>query len=406
MIRLIYIKELREIFRDRRTLFRLILLPMLLFPALFFLMGSLANNMVEKEMAEKVEQQRYIAWYGNGQGEDFKRRLARPLNTHLLENIPEDSLQAYIQRDSLMGAVSLVADFDSSLQKMEMAGITVRYHSSNSEEILDYVEKSLEDYKEQVLSARLDSLGLPLAFVEPFEVEESNYASMLEQGQKLFKDIAQNAGGFLPYIFIIFCFLGCMYPGIDLFTGEKERGTLETLLTTPASRLQILFGKMLTVSTVGLMSALLSILGLFIGMRYNGQPTLEAAAGDLLNYVEPQAFVILLLLLIPLSLFFSGIVTILATHAKTYKEAVSTITPLNIAVILPAALALIPGIELSLVTALVPILNISLATREVIAGTIDYGLLAVVFLSLVTLATLSVLLARRWFAREQNLFST
>lgn len=400
----IYKKELREIFRDRRTLFRLILLPMLLFPALFFLMGQVGESFINDKLSEDLEKQRYIAWYGNGQGEDWKIRLGRPTNIHLLTDIPEDSLQAFIERDSIIGAVKLAPNFDSSLVQMQPAEVELIYKSIQDEELIDLVEESLDAYRERIVEARLDSLQLSEYLVEPFEITESDYASFMERSKKGFEDVAQNVGGFIPYIFIIFCFLGCMYPGIDLFTGEKERGTLETLLTTPASRLQVLFGKMLAVSTIGLLSAVLSIVGLYIGLRYNGQPQLEAAMKDLLGFVELESLGILFLLLIPLSLFFSGIVTVLATNAKTYKEAVSTITPLNIAVILPAALALIPGIELSIKTAFIPILNISLATREIIAGTIDYGLLALVFASLIVLAALSVLLARRWFAREQNLF--
>lgn len=405
MILTIYKKELREVFRDRRTLFRLILLPMLLFPILFFFMGWVAENVVKDKLSESLERQRYIAWYGNGQGEDWKIRLGRPTNIHLLNDIPEDSLQTLIESDSIIGAVKLAPDFDSSLVYVQAANLEILYKSTENNEIVEIVEKSLNEYKERVVQQRLDSLQLNTYFAEPFEVAESDYASFMERSRKGFEKIAQNAGGFIPYIFIIFCFLGCMYPGIDLFTGEKERGTLETLLTTPASRLQILFGKMFTVSTVGLVSAVLSIVGLYIGLRYNGQDQLEAAMKDLLGFIQPTSLGILFLLLIPLSLFFSGIVTVLATNAKTYKEAVSTITPLNIAVILPAALALIPGIELSMYTVFIPILNISLATREIIAGTINYGMLALVFASLMALAALAVLLAQRWFAREKNMFN-
>ena len=80
--------------------------------------------------------------------------------------------------------------------------------------------------------------------------------------------IGELVGGFLPYIFIAFGFMGCMYPAIDLFTGEKERGTIETLLTTPVSRWQFLVGKMLVIILSGLMASFFALLGLFLSINF------------------------------------------------------------------------------------------------------------------------------------------
>jgi sodium transport system permease protein len=101
------------------------------------------------------------------------------------------------------------------------------------------------------------------------------------------------AGGILPYFFIAFGFMGCMYPAIDLFTGEKERGTLETLLTTPVKRWKILIGKMLVVVTSGLMASTFSLIGLFLSIESldpQKAPEIIAIVDDILS----PAFILML----------------------------------------------------------------------------------------------------------------
>ena len=113
---------------------------------------------------------------------------------------------------------------------------------------------------------------------------------------------------------------------------------------------------------------------------------------------------ILVSLLVPLAIFFAGLLLSVSLSAKSFKEAQSLITPLNIAVILPAAIGMMPGIEMSFVTAIIPVLNVSLATREIIAGTIYVPHLVAVYASLILLAMASLFLASQWFRRESIIF--
>ncbi len=103
-------------------------------------------------------------------------------------------------------------------------------------------------------------------------------------------------------------------------------------------------------------------------------------------------------------MFFAGIMLSLSMFAKTFKEAQSILTPMNFLVIVPVAIGLIPGITLDPKTALIPVLNVSLATKEIVAGTIDFGLLMEVYVSLAVLAGLSLFLASRLFLRETVIF--
>jgi sodium transport system permease protein len=200
------------------------------------------------------------------------------------------------------------------------------------------------------------------------------------------------AGGMLPYIFIAFGFLGCMYPAIDLFTGEKERGTIETLLTTPIARWKILVGKMCVVVLSGLTASTFSLLGLFFSIEVL-HVVEDKELLDIIHSILTPGFVLLMYcLLFPLTVFFAGVMIPIAVRAKSFKEAQSIISPLNIVIVLPAMIGFFPGIEL----------NTVLATKDLIAGTLEWHLIAIAFLTMCALATLMVMISYRKFGSEKN----
>jgi sodium transport system permease protein len=194
-----------------------------------------------------------------------------------------------------------------------------------------------------------------------------------------------------------------MYPAIDLGAGEKERGTMETLLTAPVNRFHILLGKFGVVVLSGLVSASVSILGLFIAIKQSQE--IPAQFMDILvRMLGWDTIVLVLSLLLPLTIFFAGILLSVSLSARSFKEAQSLISPLNIAVVVPAAIGLVPGIKMTYATALIPILNVSLATKEIIAGTMKTSHLAVVYASLIALALVSLYGSVWWFKRESTIF--
>jgi sodium transport system permease protein len=190
-----------------------------------------------------------------------------------------------------------------------------------------------------------------------------------------------------------------MYPAIDLITGEKEKGTMETLLSSPASRFQILIGKMLTIAIVGLTAACMTIAGMVVGLKF-----LPDIPADFLttinNMVSPKFIVMLFAMLVPLCIFFAGLLSAIVIRAKSFKEAQTMVTPLTFVIIIPAMLAMIPGVQLNWQTAFIPILNIALATKEIIAGTINMAQYAVIVLSLIALALAAALFSYKQFSKE------
>ena len=162
---------------------------------------------------------------------------------------------------------------------------------------------------------------------------------------------------------------------------------------------------MIVVVATGIISALLAIAGLFVGLNFaEALPAqIMEVAGDILQF---RFIVLLLSMLIPLTIFFAGILIPISIYAKSFKEAQSIITPINILVILPGIVGMMPGIELDLQTAAIPVINIALATKDIVAGTIDYGLLGVVYASLILFAVISVAFSVRYFGRETNILRT
>ena len=389
----IFKKELIDTLRDRRTLIMMLVIPMLLFPVL---MGIVVK--VQVKQIKKAEEKRIkigLLTYGNAQA--FRDLLMNREDLRIMEDIQADSIQSLIKKDSLDAVILFSEDFDQKVADLEEGRVELYFKSTEDLNITrGRLRPLINDFEKRLISDRFMKLNLDEKIVEAIHIKEHDIASMKER-------IGKKIGGFLPYLFVLFCFMGCMYPAIDLGAGEKERGTLETLLSSPASRFQIVMGKFSVVVLAGISAAAISILGLFIAVRQVKELPPELL-DVVLGILEFKSIVMVLSLLLPLSIFFAACMLSLSIFAKSFKEAQSIITPLNIVVILPVFLALLPGIELNAKTALIPILNVSLASKEIIAGTIAPGLLAEVYISLIVLAGLSLYGCKRWFEREETMF--
>ncbi|MEO6834130.1 MAG: ABC transporter permease, partial [Chitinophagaceae bacterium] len=269
------------------------------------------------------------------------------------------------------------------------------YFKSTNEMIEKRVNEKLATYKESLLEERFQKLHLSKELLTPLKINDQDLASTKEQ-------IGVMIGGFLPYMFLLFCFMGCMYPAIDLLTGEKERGTIETLLTVPAGRLEILIGKMITIALIGVIAACMTIGGMFAAVRLSSEipPEILKAVTDILS---AKFIIMLFAMLVPLSLFFAGILSAITIRASSFKEAQSYATPMAFVVIIPAMIALMPGVKLSWETTWIPILNIALATKEIVAGTIVPLQYAAILASLILFAFLALALSVRQFSKEGNI---
>lgn len=384
-------KEIIDLLRDKRTLFTMIFIPLFLFPIIFSIMGKFTSKQIKKEQQKVLT----IGINGNGNASQFRKLFENKTDIKLTDYDKAVQFDTLIQSGKIDGAILINDDFDSNIETMKTGKMILIYKSANwgvKERLMDIMNQ----YKNTLMNERLAKLNIQRAAIDPVEIKIQDVSTKREK-------VGQSIGGFIPYIFILFGFIGCIYPSIDLFTNEKERGTLETILVTPVKRLDILFGKMIVVALTGIVSALLSIAGLSFGLDQFAKVLPKDVMGSLLNFLEPSNVIMLIAMLLPLVVFFAGILTLITTYAKSYKEAQSIVSPLTMMVILPAVMAMMPGMELNALTAIIPITNIALASKAIISGTINYVHYAMALCSLVLYAVISVTVAAKWFSKESNI---
>ena len=389
----IFFKELLDTVRDRRTLFVMLIFPLLLFPLLLTAVTAIQTSQIRK--AEDRVLRVGLVLHGNAAG--LRTLLASRTGYALVEDIDPDSARAFLERDSLDAAIVVSDRFDQAVAGGGKGTVTLSYRFSDEYSIAERrVKEVLREFEKGLVEKRFERLGVRPEIVEAVALQEQDITPLKEK-------LGRTIGGFLPYLFVIFCFMGCMYPAIDLAAGEKERGTIETLLTAPVSRFQILLGKFAVVVLTGLLSAAVSMLGLYVAVSRNPDLPREML-GAMTGILDAGTILLVLSLLLPVAMFFAAFLLSLSFYARSYKEAQSLISPLTIVIILPVAVGMIPGIELTPLTALIPVLNVSLASKEIIAGTITPGILALVYASLLALAGISLWACSRWVDREETIF--
>jgi len=379
-------KELKDTLRDKKTLFSAIILPALAIPLLLLGVSSLQKSLIDKEKAKELKVVLMNA--PEAVAQQFEDETISLLASQNLEQA-KDSVANEVF-DAVLVFDPTFKDHVDSLQ----TGVVELYYKSTNIMVKRRIEEKLNAYKAVVLNERMVTLNIPAPVLQPVKIETINVASAKEQ-------IGDTIGGLIPYIFILFCFMGCMYPALDLITGEKERGTIETLLTVPASRFSILIGKTITIALVGVVAAVMTIGGMVVALNLGtGIPaSFMESIGDMLNL---KFILMLFAMLLPLSFFFAGVLSAMVVRTSSFKEAQSYVTPMTFVVIVPAMVAMMPGIELNWQLAFIPILNVALATKEIIGGTMHLGQFAVIVLSLIAFATLAVFISYQQFSQEKN----
>ena len=387
-------KELLDTLRDRRTLIAMIVVPLLLFPLLMVGMAKFTQSRAEEARSKVLVVA--VADPKNDSGLADHLDAQDGIDVERTKDVSQ--LASRIAAEEIDAAVVLDPTFRRDVDALGPGGLTLLYKTSDD---FDIQKKrllgALDSFEQTLLAQRFTAMGTSPNIVHAVTVTEHDVASTRER-------LGKFIGGLLPYMFIIFCFTGSMYPAIDLAAGEKERGTLETLLTAPVHRRTLVLGKFTVVALAGIVSALIAMLGLYVSVLQGIEGIPPEILGAIAQVLEPGTIALVFALLLPLSMFFAALLLMLSVYARSYKEAMSIISPLMIVVVVPAALALAPGSRLTVITALIPVLNVSLATRELLAGTAEPVLVALVFGSLVMLAAGSLWACTRWFAREDIVF--
>ncbi len=391
----VYRKELTEWLRDRRTLISTVLVPLLAFPILITGMISLANVMVGK--AEKETSKVMIIG-----GEDSPQVVDRLKHIQNLEIVPyADNWKDQISNKEIRAAVEIPKGFQSSLETNGSDTIKIYFYEGELKSSFgaNHVQDSLKDFRDAVVKERLAAKNVPASVLSPFEIKQENVAPPEKVGGATF-------GSFIGYMVIILSMTGAIYPAIDLTAGEKERGTMETVLSSPVSRFDLVLGKFLLIFSASLATAILSVTSMGSSFYFIGRSgSLNSPnAPNLHINLGLTSVVAVFLMALPLAVLFAAALMTIALFAKTYKEAQSYLTPMTFLVVIPAVASLLPGVELTPKLALIPILNTSLICKEIIAGTYHWNSIAMIFASTCVYAVIALFIAIKMFQRESVLF--
>jgi sodium transport system permease protein len=394
----VYRKELTEGLRDRRTLISTIVVPLLLFPVLTVGFASVASLFVGKAKEESPK----VMILG---GADSPAVVADLKKLEKVDIVPAAAdWKDQIINKEVRAAVDIPAGFETDLAEQKEDTVKIYTYGGELKSSLaaDKVEKRLKDYRDTVVKDRLAAKNLPATVLKPFDVKQENVAPAEKVG-------AAAIGGLIGYMVILLCMTGAMYPAMDLTAGEKERGTMETILSSPISRTDLVLGKFSLVLSASLATAALSVISMGVSF-WVAQSSHALNFGDTSDPNTMQikiglgAALSVFLMALPIAVLFSAALFTIALFAKTYKEAQSYLTPMTFLIIIPAIAAMLPGIELTPKLALIPILNVSLLCKELIASTYHWNYIAIIFASTCVYAAAALFIAIKMFQRESVLF--
>lgn len=321
-------------------------------------------------------------------------------------NAAPDRLSKYENADRIHQAIRsktisgfLVIEDDVSNLGAGTGTAQVAFYHDNSNPLsaeADFrVATVINKTREAILQQRVQTQGLPPTFTQPLrKAPGTNLATTSQMALAAL-------GGMLPYLILTFAFLGGMYPAVDLGAGEKERNTLETLLLAPVSRTEIALGKFLPIFTTSLIAAALGVCSLFLSF-YNLLP--DAVLERLEITIPPSTALFVGLLVVPPSAAFAGLFLAVSIYARSFKEAQNYLSPLPLLMILPAGAGLIPGLETTWRLACIPMVNVSLISRDFLKGDLNWLHYGLTFGSSMLFAALCLAFCVWMFRREEVVF--
>lgn len=376
----------------------MVALPTLVVPVLMNIMIGFIVRAEKKAQTETLT----FAIFGAEHLPDLANAFSEEKGFEKVDIPTQEAIASAIEENQIKFGLVIPHTAREQLERDEQVAVQFYYNNASAtSKVKNRAGKVIREFSEKYRSERLAGLGLDTPqeqehLLNPLTIEEHNTADLREV-------LGERVGGMLPYLFIIFCFMGAMYPAIDLGAGEKERGTLETLLLAPIRRYQIVLGKFFVIFTTGITAALLSLTSLGVMLATKGQE-ITGELGEVIASVSVVDLVLIAAMLIPTAAMFAAVLLSVSIYAKSFKEASAYCGPLNFLAIVPAFIAMLPIVKLDWYWAMVPITNISLAIKELIKGTMNYEMFIAILGSSVVIAGAFLFFCTRWFEREAVLF--
>jgi sodium transport system permease protein len=412
-------KELREILRDRRTIITLVVMPILIYPLLAvvfqrFLLTSISVN--ESTIAfdigvDSVDARDMLAVQLQ-RGAALVTRLERntaakhphdfandppdkePLPEVTLVAYPDQTLRRHVADSSLHLAAIYRNEPDNSAKGLRSPAkweLVYRAGSPPSEAALHFVESRLQALNDNAVHQQLQRLGVGAT------IPAASFRRPISFGGAPPFSLA----ALIPLILVLMTVTGAVYPAIDLTAGERERGTLETLIAAPVPRLGLLLAKYVAVLTVAILTALVNLIAMTITAHSTGLAASLFGGG-----MTPDVVVKVLLLLVLFAAFFSAILLAITSCARSFKEAQAYIIPLMLLCLVPGILCLMPGLEFKTWMAVTPLVNIVMLGRDLLEGGVVPSLAIAAVCSTIFYIAAAIALAAQIFGTDAILYGS
>ena len=385
-------KEFREIFREKRTLISVVVSPLIITPLLFAFLGTFIGGMTEKAKT----QQYAVAVVGLKADSPTRKALEKIPNLTLTDAANQADAEKRIQAHKASAALLMPPDTEAKIAIQKSAPITILMNEGDdkSQAATGALERDFDALGAKIVARRIAERALPADFAAPFALKTQGIPGGSGPALAFLTMM-------LPYILILSAFGGAIYAAFDQVAGEKERGTLETLLVAPVSRRDIAVGKFTAVVGVCLVSSVLAIVGLAIPF-YSGLKAYEWMAKGGLT-LGPFALPVVLLALLPISVLFAGALLAVSTFSRNQKEAQTYLVTLMPLVMLPAIASMAIDSDVGLAVAFVPVLNAAVIIKQALNGSYHAPFIAAAFVSSLLYAAASLFFVTRLFEKESVL---
>ena len=387
-------RELLDILRDKKTLVMMILVPIILYPLLIVGMTVLMTSIMASQ-----EEKTYLVAFENDAA------LATEVERIFAENEEDLTYKIEIVESADCKADLEALELDAYVVSDTEGNIQIHYLSAkdNSATAMSVLQDAFDIYEDELREQRVTEAGLDVeAILNPVQVENADLSTTEES-------IGNIIGSMMPFLIITVILMGAIYPAIDVTAGEKERGTLETLLTLPVTNFEMIMSKFLAVSTIACASAILNIFSMAGAMAFLVTSSFSAAAEDLNISIQFEEFIPGILFTIVVMMFFALLVTAVCmctcVFAKNFKEANNYITPVMLVFMFGSYAPMLPDLELTVQTAAMPIVNVALMVEGLFQFNYNYGLFAIVLFSNVAYSLLAIMVLGKIYNSEAVLFS-
>ncbi len=382
---IIFKKELMDIFRDKKTLVFTILLPIILYPAMFKIIDS-----TMKDTTKSIEKNITIAYKGSESSSVYL--MLKKLNNITIDNTGNSNEKLKKGKISLI--IETPEDFDLKISNKTEATIKIIYDRDSNKSALasSLIKDNLDNYNKSIVYDRLNENGIDTNILTPFQVKEETLNNQDDNA------IAFGILSVLPTILIIFMISPTIGIAADLVAGEKERNTFEALLSTSVGRMSIFWGKLMAISSVAFITLIITLTSMIASMLYifsiEGKLSIPIVAFGVIGIVSLFVLISLSSIEISISMFARSM-----KEANTYLG--GFIIPVMILTYIPF---MMDSKNIGFLFFNIPIVNAVVVMKEAISGVFNPTHIAVVLSWHIVYVIATVFLAKFMFSKEEVVF--